>query len=221
MIEIETVGDVRVLRWADGENRYHSASVRRWHEILDELEAVQGPLALVLVGDGKFFSNGLDLDGFATDPESAGAVVDGVHRLFGRMVLFPAYTVAAINGHAFAGGAMLTCAFDTRVMRSDRGYWCLPEVDLGLPLTEPMHAIVTARLPRAAAFDAIMTGRRFTADEALAAGIVEHVVPEADVLSKAIELAAVMAPKDRNVIKVHKRQLFGATAAICDPSLDH
>jgi enoyl-CoA hydratase/carnithine racemase len=100
-------------------------------------------------------------------------------------------------------------------MRSDRGYWCLPEVDLGIPLTEPMMEIVTARLPRSAAHDAIMTGRRYTAAEAHAIGIVEHVADEADVVDRAVELAAAMAPKDRHVIATHKQMLFGRSAAIC------
>ena len=75
--------------------------------------------------------------------------------------------------------------------------------------------IVTVRLPRAAAHDAIMTGRRYTATEAQSLGIVEHVADEADVLDRAVELAAVMAPKDRSVIAAHKRMLFGRSAAIC------
>ena len=50
-----------------------------------------------------------------------------VHRLFARVLAFPRITVAAINGHAFAGGGMLALAHDFRVMRSDRGYFCLPE----------------------------------------------------------------------------------------------
>ena len=126
---------VVVARWDDGENRFDLASVREWHGLLDDLEGRDGPLAVVITGAGKFFSNGLDLDRFATEPEEAGPTVDGVHRLLGRMLLLPAWTVMAINGHAFAAGAMLTCTADVRLMREDRGYWCLPEVDLGLPLT--------------------------------------------------------------------------------------
>lgn len=214
-LEIETHGEVRVLRLDDGENRFNVASVARWHQLLDELEAVEGPLALVVVGTGKFFSNGLDLDSFAADPQSAGAVVEGVHRLLGRMLVFPAYTVGAINGHAFAGGAMLACTLDVRVMRSDRGYWCLPEVDLGLPLTVPMQAVVSARLPRAAAHDAIITGRRYDAQHAARLGIVEHVAPEHEVLERAIELAEPMAGKDRSVIAAHKQLLYGSVARTC------
>lgn len=215
LIDVETRGSVRVLHWRDGENRCNTASMRRWHELLDELEAIDGPLALVIVGEGKYFSNGLDLDRFTTNPEEAGPTIDGLHRLFGRLLLFPAYTVAAINGHAFAGGAMLTCACDLRVMREDRGYWCLPEVDLGLPLTDGMKAVVTARLPRAAAADAMMTARRYTAAEALARGIVEHAVVETEVLDRAVALAAEIAPKNRTVIATHKRLLFGEAASVC------
>jgi enoyl-CoA hydratase/carnithine racemase len=215
MIDLEQHGDVVLVRWADGENRFNRDSVARWHELLDDLESRDGPLAVVLTGQGKFFSNGLDLDAFATDPDAAGPILEGVHRLFGRMLLFPAFTVAALNGHAFAGGAMLACAFDQRVMRGDRGYWCLPEVDLGLPVTPGMLAVITSRLSTAAAADALVTGRRYGADEALALGIVEHTAAEADVVGRAVELASEMAGKNRAVIADHKRQLFASAAAVC------
>jgi enoyl-CoA hydratase/carnithine racemase len=215
MIDIEQQDEVAVVHWSDDENRFNRASVERWHDVLDELEAVEGPLAVVVVGEGRIFSNGLDLDSFASDPDDAGAVVDEVHRLFGRFLVFPAHTAFALNGHSFAAGAMLSCCADVRVMREDRGYWCLPEVDLGLPLTEPMVAVVTARLTVSAAAEAMNTGRRYTAAEAVTAGIVEHAVPEAEVLERAIALAAPLAAKDRNVIAQHKRMLFGGAARIC------
>src|SRR3546814_6501779 len=71
VIDIEQAGDVAVVHWRDGENRLNQASVQRWHEVLDELEAVEGPLAVVIVGEGRFFTNGLDLDGMVADPEGA------------------------------------------------------------------------------------------------------------------------------------------------------
>ena len=215
MIDLEQRGDVAVLHLVDGENRFNRASVDRWHDVLGELAATDGPLSVVVVGTGKFFSNGLDLEWFAEHPDQAGGVVQDVHRLLGRMLVFPGYTVAALNGHTFAGAAMLACAMDTRVMRTDRGYWCLPEVDLGIPLTVPMQQVISSRLPRATAHDAIMTGRRYAAAEALAAGIVEHTAPEEEVLDRAVALAAPMASKDRDVIAEHKRMLYGEVAAAC------
>jgi enoyl-CoA hydratase/carnithine racemase len=215
MIEIERRDDVRVLHWSDGENRVNLASLARWHDVLDELEGVEGPLAVVAVGEGKFFSNGLDLDRFAEAPDELGPVIGGLHRFLGRLLVFPAYCVAAVNGHAFAAGAMMSAAFDWRVMREDRGYWCLPEVDLGLPLTAPMTAAVRARLPQGALAEAMLTGRRYGAAEALAAGIVDECAPEDGVLDRAVERAAAIAGKDRGVIATHKRSLFGDAAAAC------
>lgn len=208
-------GDVVIVTWNDGENRYRDDSVAEWHDLLDEVEATEGPLALVVTGTGKFFSNGLDLDWMNANPEASGDMLRGVHRLLGRMLVLDVYTVAAINGHAFAGGAMLTCGFDERVMREDRGYWCLPEVDLGLPLTPEMYAVVAAHLPHATLHESIVTGRRYGGAEALVAGIVEHVAIEGEVLDRAVARARAMASKNRSVIATHKRQMYGAAADLC------
>ena len=218
VLEQERSGDVVVVTWNDGDNRYRDDSVAEWHALLDDLEAAEGPLALVVTGSGRFFSNGLDLDWMSAHPDEAQAMLAGVHRLFGRMMTLDCYTVAAVNGHAFAGGAMLTCAFDERIMREDRGYWCLPEVDLGLPLTPAMYATVAARLPHATLHESIVTGRRYGGPEALAAGIVDATASEADLLSTAIERAGAMADKSRRVIGAHKRQMYGDAAALCTAS---
>lgn len=214
-IDIEERGPVRIVRWDDGENRVNPDSMAEFHAVMDHLESIDGPLAVVVTGTGKFFSNGLDLDRFQEAPEELGVAVGLLQTLFGRVSLFPAYTVAAINGHAFAAGAMLTTCFDARVMRSDRGYWCLPEVDLGLPLSRAMTATISARLPAEAVHDAMLTGRRYTAEEALALGIVTETGDETRVLDLAVDLASEIAGKDRAVIAEHKRLLFGDAARIC------
>jgi Delta3-Delta2-enoyl-CoA isomerase len=215
VIELERQGDVALVRLRDGENRFNRISIDRWHELLDELERIEGPLAVVTTGEGKFYSNGLDLDWMGDHPDEAPGVVDDVHRLLGRVLAFPAITVAAVNGHAFAGGAMLAAAHDFVIMREDRGYWCLPEVDLGLPLTPAMHAVITARLPRVAAHEAMTTGRRYSAAEALAAGIVHRTASEADVVPEASRWAASLAGKSRGVVAAHKRLSYGDAIEIC------
>ncbi len=211
--ELSSDGDVFVLRWDDGgDNRLNPTSLGALNAALDTVEAIDGPAALVIVGAGKYWSNGLDLDWMGANRELAGGLLDDVHRLLVRLLLFPRVTVAAINGHAFAGGAMLAAACDLKVMRDDRGYWCLPEADLRMQLSEVMLAVIVARLPHTVAHQAIVTGRRYTAAEALAAGIVDAVAAEAEVLDRAIALARPMAAK--HAVGGHKRMLHGAIAAL-------
>jgi len=207
-------GPVGLITWDDGENRVNLDSLARLHALLDEVEAVDGPRALVLTGSGKFFSNGLDLERFLADPDEMRATLVELQRTVARLFLFPAYSVAALNGHTFAAGALVACGFDYRVMRADRGYWCMNEVDIGLPLDEKLAAILLARLPRATAIHAMITGQRFSAAEALAGGIVLDVAPEAEVVSRALDVAEAQAGKNRGVVAAHKRVVFGDVAAI-------
>src|SRR5271154_839611 len=186
-------GAVAVLTWNEGENRINLDSLARLNELLDELEKVDGPLAVVLTGTGKFFCNGLDLGRFADKRDEFVATLHALEQFIGRLLVFPAYTVAAINGHAFAGGALVSCAFDYRVMREDRGYWCTNEAEIGLALDERLWSILTNRLPRATAIVAATTARRFTGPDALDFGIVEEVASEGDVLTRALEVAQNMS----------------------------
>jgi Delta3-Delta2-enoyl-CoA isomerase len=200
MIELRRDGDVRILRFDDGENRFSPGFLDELEKILDELEATEGPKALVTTGTGKFYSNGLDLDWLGRNPDEWGPYLDRVHALFARFLTLPMPTVAALNGHTFAAGAMLALTHDHRVMRTDRGYFCLPEVDLGLSFTHGMAALVQGRLPKVTAHEAMVTGRRYPAKEAQAAGIVDRAAPEAEVLATAVGLAAPLAGKDGGTV---------------------
>jgi Delta3-Delta2-enoyl-CoA isomerase len=214
-LSVKRDGDVLIASWQDGENRINLDSLRAFEELCAQVERTEGPLALVVTGHEKFFSNGLDLDRFGDDPAQFAETVAHFHALLGRLLVLPAYAVAAVNGHAFAGGAMLTCAFDYRFMREDRGYWCLNEAEIGLPLTPEMATCVLARLPQPTALEAMLTARRFGGTDALAAGIVEELAPEADLLKRAVERAAMAATKDRKVIVAHKMLAFSSAATAC------
>lgn len=209
MIELEARDAVRILHLREGENRFNRTTVDAIHSVLDEIEAIEGPVALVTTGEGKFFSNGLDLEWLGGEGSGDPGFIDDLHRLLERVLELEMVTVAAINGHAFAAGAMLASAHDFRVMRADRGFWCLPEVDLGLPLTDTMFRVLDANLPRPALAEAALLGRRYSGEEALAAGIVHELAAEDDVLERAVTIAADVAGKDRNVVAAHKRLLHG------------
>lgn len=215
MHALEKHGHVFVLRIQNGENRYNDDSIDELNAALDRVEAEGAPHVLVTTGDGKFYSNGLDLDWMAkVGAEKAGGNVRRVHELLGRMLAFPCITIAALNGHAFAAGAMFALAHDYRVMRSDRGYFCLPEVDIGMTFTAVMESLITARLPKITAHEAMLTGRRYTSAEALAAGIVHKCVPEAEVLPAALALGEPLAKADRKTLRGIKQSLYKDTLAL-------
>jgi enoyl-CoA hydratase/carnithine racemase len=210
MIELRREGPVAIVQMRSGENRFNPTFISELMGALDEAEHADEPTAVVLTGEGKFFSNGLDLAWMSGEGrERAGEVLSGMLGIFARILGSPIPSVAALNGHAFAGGAMLALACDFRVMRTDRGFFCIPEIDLGLPLHPGMSALIQARVPKLAAHEAIVTGRRYAGDEAAACGLVDHATAEIDLLPKAIALAAPLAGKNRVVMQTHKRLLYG------------
>ena len=207
-ITLERRDVVTIVRMDRGENRLHPELLTALDSVLDEIIGDDGPAALVLSGTGKFFSNGLDLDYMGANPSEVDATLARVHALFGRVLGLDVPTVAAINGHAFAAGAMLALSFDLAVMRSDRGYFCLPEADLGLPFTPGMNALLTARLSPSVAHRAMVTAHRYTGPEALDAGIVTELAPEDQVLSRSIDLVAGLAGKPREGVGAIKRGIY-------------
>lgn len=192
---LDREGDVFILRLQSGENRFSPAALASIEEALGEVEGTEGPRALVTTGAGKYFSNGLDVDHMSADPEGMDSYLARVDAVFARLLSLPCPTVAAVNGHAFGAGAMLALSHDLSVMRADRGWWCLPEVDLAMYFPAGMNALCAARMPIRTAHEAMVTGRRYTGAEALGAGIVEAVADEEQLLAEAVVRATALASK--------------------------
>lgn len=209
MIELEKTGDVFLLRMIEGENRFNRAFLDAHNSALDEVEASEGAAALVTTGKGKFYSNGLDLDWLTgRSPAEIESFVRDVESWFARILAFPMVTVAALNGHCFAGGAMLSLAHDFRIMRNDRGYWCLPEIDLGIPFRPGMTALIKSRVPKPTFHEALVTGKRFGGEEARASGIIDATAEESDVIDTAMKLAGASAGKRRDTMVEIKRGMY-------------
>jgi len=221
-IELRRDGDVFVLRMDYGENRFRPETVAAWNASLDEVERAGKPSALVTTGTGKFYSNGLDLDwmlGQAT-PEEREAYLPSVLAVMARVLTFPCITVCAMNGHAFGAGAQIALAHDYRVMRSDRGFFCMPEIDMGVHLHPGMTALIQARLPHQTAHQVICEGRRYGGADALEARIVDRVAAQADVVPKAVELAASLAGKAHPAMTKLKTDMYPRTLAALALTLD-
>lgn len=214
MPKLDRDGEVFILYLdPDDENRFHPDWLADVEAALTDVEEAAGPRALVTVGSGKFWSTGLDLDWLMINEAEAAAYLDWVSALLARTLASPVVTVAALNGHAYGAGAMWALAHDMRVMRADRGFFCLPEVDLGLSFTPGMSALVRARLTPAAAHEAMTTGRRYGGEQALPAGIVDAVADADQLTAAATDLARPLAAKANPVRSEIKETLYAEALA--------
>lgn len=209
MPSLDRQENVFVLDLGDGENRFHPDWIATFGAALDEVEKADGPRALVTAATGKFWSNGLDLEWLTAHADDYHDYVVSVHQLFARVLSLPLVTVAALQGHTFAAGAMLSLAHDFRVMRADRGYWCLPEADINIPFTPGMSALIQSRLTPRTAHEAMITARRYGGADAASAGIVDRAVPEDAVRSTAIELAQAQVNKAGDTVGTIKSRMYG------------
>jgi enoyl-CoA hydratase/carnithine racemase len=210
---IEVRGTTVLLRSAEGDNRLNATVLDGWEEALDRVESDESIGALVSIGDAKFYSYGLDVDILAAADASVGPYLDRVMALLHRILVLPVATVAALNGHAFGAGAILALAHDARVMRSDRGMFCLPEVDLGFDFPPLMSALIRTKLSPFAAQEAMTTGHRYRSAEALERQMVNAAVAEADLLDTALEIAAGRGNKHRGTLGAIKADIYSSVSA--------
>jgi Delta3-Delta2-enoyl-CoA isomerase len=219
MPTLDNDGDVWILHLGDDENRFNPDWMTAVAGALDEVAAKPEPRALVTHASGKIWSNGLDLDWLGQNQDQVGAFVDQVHDLLAKFLAAPLPTVAAIQGHCFAAGAMLALAHDLRVMRADRGYFCLPEADINIPFTPGMSALIQAKLTKQAATHTMVGAKRFGGEQAAEFRIVDAAVPEDQVLAQAVELAAAHAPKLGGTLSAIKERMYvPELATLRDPA---
>ncbi|GAA5005782.1 enoyl-CoA hydratase-related protein [Streptomyces siamensis] len=214
MPALDRQDNVFVLDLGDDENRFHPDWIASVNAALDEVEKAEGPRALVTTATGKFYSNGLDLDWLFAHADQYHEYVVSVHDLFARVLSLPIVTVAALQGHTFAAGAMLSLAHDFRVMRGDRGFWCLPEADINIPFTPGMSALIQARLAPRPAHEAMVTARRYGGHDALADGIVDRAVDEQAVRSTALEIAAALTAKAGDTLGTIKARMYAPVLTV-------
>ena len=212
-MELTRDGDVHVLTLTNGaqENRFTEDVINEYEAALDALEAYEGNTALVVTSnDPKFWSNGINLQWITNQPPdyfpSFGRMLD---KLFMRFALLNMPTVGCLTGHTYAGGALLAATLDFRFMRSDRGFFCYPEVDIRIPFTPIMHQVLDLLPDRLALTELLLTGRRISGIEAQAKQIVMAAYPAAELWGKTMEMARMLAMKDRKsytTIKHNMRQ---------------
>ena len=199
---------IAILSLGDDENRFSPGFLDEFAAHLDDIVGA-GAQGLVTTGGGKFYTNGLDLDWLAAHGEQTQWYVGRVQSMLARILTLPVPTAAAVVGHAFGAGAMLALAHDFRVMRADRGYFCLPEVDIRIPFTPGMAALIQAKLTPQAAVASMTTGRRFGGDDAASLGLVDAVAGEGAVTPAAVDMLRPLDGKDAGTLGAIKQTMFG------------
>lgn len=213
LIGVEMDEHVALVTLNSGENRFNLDFCDAYIDVLDRVEKETDAKTLVVTSaHEKIFSNGIDLDWFMpiVKRQNTDAIKQFLYRmndLLLRILTYPMVTIAVINGHAFAGGAVMSCAFDFRFMRSDRGYFCLPEVDLGIPFPPGNNAILKKALPLPMLIEMQLTGRRLTAAECEQQRIVRKACHMDELMQKALEYAKAIN-KERAIVSEMKRRLY-------------
>jgi enoyl-CoA hydratase/carnithine racemase len=200
---------VAIINLGEDENRWSPAWIDAVEALLDEVVG-SPPTALVTTASGKFFTNGLDLEWLTAHPERWGWYVGRVQHLLAKALTLPVPTIAAVNGHAFGAGAMLAMAHDFRIMRADRGYLCLPEVDIHIPFSAGMAALIQAKVPAQTAVAAMTTGRRYGGEDARAASLVDATADESELVDAAVASVAPLVGKDPATLGTIKSTMYAA-----------
>jgi len=205
---------VAVITMTDGENRFNPDFLNDFLSVIDTLETDTDARTLVFKSaHQKIFSNGIDLEWLVPVIEGGETAAAKeffylLNRVFIRLLTCPMIAVAAINGHAFAGGAIIACAFDFRFMQTGRGFFCLPEVDLGIPFLPGMNALLNKAIPTYKLEEMQYTGARLTAEECEAHHIVRRACSMDTLIGEAVSFAKGLK-KRRAVIAELKRRLNG------------
>lgn len=171
IIEWKKEDGVAVLVMNNGENRHNPEFVSAMLDALDEIERDQGVTAVVITSsDEKNWSQGIDVQWITgafgrKDFQSIREFMYGLNRIFKKVLTYPVPVIAAINGHAFGNAALMACACDFRFMKSDKGFFCFPEVDINIPFLPGMIALIRKTFPEYKIPAAVLTGKRMGAPE--------------------------------------------------------
>jgi enoyl-CoA hydratase len=208
MIEATRQGDVMVLKLVHG--KANALDLELCEAIAARFNALRNTLdrAVVLTGQGRMFSAGVDL------PRLIDGGVDYVrkflpalHKLYDTVFHHPKPVVAAVNGHAIAGGCVLQCCADRRIAARDAGRIGVTELQVGVPF--PAMAFEVMRFATAPQYlpDVILSGATFPTDEALKRGLVDELAEPDQLLERALAAARALAALPPTTFAMTKGQI--------------
>jgi enoyl-CoA hydratase len=209
VIERKETNGIRVLKLAHG--KVSAMDIELGEALLREMEdAAAAPIrAVIVTGSGTSFSAGVDLIRIVNDGPDYGRRFLLILDAFLRAALtLPKPMVAAVNGHAIAGGCILAAACDHRIMVEGTGRIGIPELGVGVPFPALPLQIMAARLSDAALRDLVFTARTVQVDEARTLGLVDEKCPNGMLMDRAMEAAERLAAIPAGAFELMKEAFY-------------
>jgi len=209
VIEVAEQDGVALVRMADG--KVNAMSLEFCQALTARFKDLSAAPAVVLAGMGRIFSAGVDLirvlDGGAPYIRE---FLPALSAMFAAVFAHPRPVVSAINGHAIAGGYVLACAADKRLMAHEAGRIGATELLVGVAF--PCIAMEIMRSAMAPQYfeDAIFSGATYAPPEALARGLVHEVVDPPALIDRAVGAAKTLAAISPSAFALTKRQIRGS-----------
>ena len=173
--------------------------------------------AVILTGTGSTMSAGADLMKVLQGDDSyIDAGIDALSRNFRTLFEFPKPVVAMVNGHALAGGAVLTCGCDYRLMGKWAGSIGTIELAAGVPFPAWALELVRYAVPNVHFPEIVYFGRSYVPEVALEKGLVDEVVADTLLMARAIEIAKELLQVPPSTFAITKRSMRAASIAAAE-----
>ncbi|MDQ8726109.1 enoyl-CoA hydratase/isomerase family protein [Bradyrhizobium sp. LHD-71] len=208
MIDLSRQDDIAILRMAHG--KANTLDV----EFCDALAGAFGELrnsearAAIIVGTGNIFSAGVDLLRVSADGEAyVRRFLPALHRMFDAAFNLPKPLIAAVNGHAIAGGCVLACCADVRIAARGQGRIGVTELLVGVPFPALAFEVMRFAANRQYLPDIMLTGATWLSDDARQRGLVDEVVEPAELMNRSLAAAKGLANLSPAAFATTKEQL--------------
>jgi enoyl-CoA hydratase len=210
-VSLDTQGNTAVITF--DRPPVNALDVDTLHELADTLDRVakDDPDGVILTGRGKVFSAGADLRRvLEADANYIAEGIEALTRAFETLFVFPRPVIAAVNGYALAGGAVLTCECDHRLMAEDAGEIGAIELAAGVPFPSWALEIMRFAVNNEHLQEIILFGRSYAPQQAKAMGLIDEIVPTGALMDRATEIVDELARVPRTTFAISKRELRNA-----------
>lgn len=216
-----------ILKMSANDNRFNPNFCSSLNSALDFISSESfnktKKSALIVTGEGKFFSNGLDLKYLMSLSDPNRFLIEHYEPLINKFLTFPLPTIALINGHAFAGGLCLALALDYRLAVGGverRVLMSMNELLIKASIPAGMLAVLRAKLPSSQVLRDCIYARRWTVPEAFKDGIIDNILQSMSDVIEFVKLKAI-EPEFGHVLQSIKCETYReASNLLLDPKSD-